>query len=83
MPKVWLTLAANVAARLSFATFDRFSRLTRAQDAMDRALSTRHDLPYEIAKALHHRLTERAARRVAEMIARDMGRKRRPLALGR
>ena len=47
IPKVWLTLAGNVESRLSFPTFDRFSRLTRAQDAMDRALSTRHDLPYE------------------------------------
>lgn len=80
-PKVHLTLARNGTARLTFPSFDRFSKMTRAQDVMDQALSRRDDLPYEIAKALHQRLSERAARRLAEMIARDMMRGRRPFVL--
>lgn len=81
--KVHLTLAANDGAALSMTTFDRFSNLTRAQNDMDLALARRSDLPPSIAKALHQRLSERAARRVDEMMVRDRNRGRRALALGR
>lgn len=81
--KVHLTLAGNDGATLSMATFDRFSNLTRAQNDMDLALARRSDLPISIAKALHQRLSERAARRVEEMMVRDRNRARRALALGR
>jgi len=81
--KVHLMLAANDGAALSRATFDRFSNLTQAQNEMDMALATRSDLPHEIAKALHQRLSERAAKRLDEMLIRDRNRGRRAFALGR
>ncbi len=81
--KVHLTLAGNDGATLSMTTFDRFSNLTRAQNEMDLALARRSDLPPSIAKALHQRLSDHAARRVEEMIVRDRNRSRRALALGR
>lgn len=81
--KVHLMLAANDGATLSMATFDRFSNLTKAQNEMDQALATRSDLPHHIAKALHQRLSERAARRLDQMLIRDRNRGRRTFALGR
>lgn len=81
--KVYLTLAANDEAKLSSATFARFSNLTAAQNDMDLALAKRSDLPVEIAKALYQRISERSLRRVEEMMIRDRNRARRCLALGR
>lgn len=80
---VMLALAANEGAVLSPATFDRFSNMTTAQNDMDLALARRSDLPVSIAKALYERISERSARRVADMIERDRNRGRRALVLGR
>ena len=81
--KVHLTLAANDEAKLSMSTFDLFSNMTSAQNDMDLALAKRSDLPPSIARALHQRLSDRAARRVEEMLIRDRNRGRRVLVLGR
>jgi uncharacterized protein (DUF2336 family) len=81
--KVHLTLAANDEAKLSITTFDFFSNMTAAQNDMDLALAKRSDLPVSIAKALYQRISERAARRVEEMMIRDGNRGRRFLALSR
>jgi hypothetical protein len=81
--KVHLTLAANDEAKLSPATFDFFSNMTEAQNDMDLALAKRSDLPVSIAKALYQRISERARRRLEEMMIRDSNRGRRFLALGR
>ncbi|MDK9696936.1 MAG: DUF2336 domain-containing protein [Siculibacillus sp.] len=81
--KVLLVLAANDEAKLSMGTFARFSNMTAAQNDMDLALAKRSDLPIEIAKALHQRISERSRRRVEEMMIRDSHRGRRYLALGR
>ena len=81
--KVHLTLAANDEAKLSMATFDLFSNMTTSQNDMDLALAKRSDLPVSIAKALYQRLSDRAARRIEEMLIRDRNRGRRVLVLGR
>lgn len=80
--KVHLTLAANDGATLSMAGFDRFSNMTSAQNDMDLALAQRSDLPVSIAKALYQRLSDRSAKRVADLMERDRNRGRRALALG-
>ena len=80
---VMLALAANEGAALSPATFDRFSNMTTAQNDMDLALARRSDLPVSIAKALYERISERSARRLADMMERDRNRGRRTLVLGR
>lgn len=79
--EVHLTLAANDRSPLSPATFERFSDMAEAQNNMDLALAQRSDLPIEIAKALYQRLSERSAKRLSTMLARDLGRGRKPLAL--
>lgn len=82
-PKVLLALVRNAAAAISAEGFARFGMLAAGQGEMDTALAQRADLPMSIAKALHQRIGARAQKRVADMIARDRLRQRRPLVLGR
>lgn len=80
-PEVHLTLAGNDRVTLSPAAFARFSDMAASQKDMDLALAQRSDLPIDIAKSLYQRISERASQRLSGMLARDLSRGRRPLAL--
>ncbi|NLH79849.1 MAG: DUF2336 domain-containing protein, partial [Phyllobacteriaceae bacterium] len=80
-PRVLLTVAGNVGARISRRGFDALSAVATAQADMDEALARRSDLPVEIARNLYRRIGERMQARLDELIARDLARGRRPYVL--
>lgn len=80
-PRVLLTIAGNVGAKISSNGFDVLASIATDHSEMDDALARRGDLPTEIARHLHRRLGERMRARIAELVARDLSRGRRPFVL--
>jgi uncharacterized protein (DUF2336 family) len=80
-PRVLLTIAGNVGARISSGGFEVLAAIATDHAEMDEALARRSDLPAEIARHLHRRLGERMRARIAELVARDLARGRRPFVL--
>ncbi len=79
--KVLLAVAANPAAKLSPASFEKLGNLAITQRDMDAALSHRADLPAAIAKRLHREVSRSSATRVADMMAKDAAKRRSSLVL--
>lgn len=80
-PRVLLTIAGNVGAKISARGFDVLSSIATDHSEMDEALARRGDLPTAIARHLHRRLGERMRARIDELVARDLGRGRRTFVL--
>jgi uncharacterized protein (DUF2336 family) len=80
-PKVLVALARNVEAELSYAAFEILSDLAVEGAEMDDALSSRPDLPTEIARKLTRALERRTSRRLNAMIERDLEKGRKPFVL--
>ena len=80
-PKVLIALARNVEAELSYAAFEILSDIAVEGAEMDEALSSRPDLPTEIARKLTRALERRTSRRLNAMIERDLEKGRKPFVL--
>ena len=80
-PKVLLALARNVEAELSYSAFEILSDIAVNGAEMDEALSSRPDLPPEIARKLTKALERRTRQRLAAMMERDRAKGRRPFVL--
>jgi uncharacterized protein (DUF2336 family) len=79
--KVLLTVARNIDATLSPSGFEILSDVAVADLDMDEALSSRPDLPPDIARKLTRALERRTRQRLTEMMERDLNRTRRPFVL--
>lgn len=80
-PRVLLTIAGNVGAKISSRGFDVLSTIAADHSEMDEALARRADLPTAIARNLFRRLGERMRARIDELVARDLARGRRAFVL--
>lgn len=79
--KVLIALARNIEATLSPSGFEILSDIAIKEEDMDDALSSRPDLPPEIARKLTRALEMRTRRRLTEMMERDLNKSRRTFVL--
>ena len=74
--KVLLAVATNTTSKLSWASFDKLGNMAVEEPEMDAALAHRADLPLDIARRLHRRVSQSSSRRVAALMANDAKRRR-------
>lgn len=74
--KVLLAVATNTTSKLSWASFDKLGNMAVGEPEMDAALAHRADLPLDIARRLHRRVSQSSSRRVAALMANDAKRRR-------
>lgn len=80
-PKVMLALARNLDAALSPSGFEILSDVAIKDEEMDQALSSRPDLPPDIARKLTKALERRTRERLTQMMERDLNKTRRTFVL--